>query len=464
MISVKFDPTIELPDIQMPIYSETEANDPKVSEHDVSIIQQTKLDGIMVPLVRINNQTIFYTQIIHMELSCDDMPKLYIEINDQLGLIKNLDTPGWDNMLQLQILPPFDGGYKKINLLFYMTNVRIDGFIMRISAVYHVPKLWDCRMEAYGKISTYEYLEKMAKELGLGFASNMNSIDDARYIYNPMRSIPSNISSVVSYAHNGKDDNKSIFAWWIDYWNTLNFVNVYDEYNEIVPEDQMLIWVQDTGLHPAGDDNSGGLTQMIAALNNHPATGQTAMTISEYTPVYSSMGATDQIFETWHIDEQDYQTTYIENGDAMDNIYKNYQYGGEVFGDYDYLARTAARSMFLSKMNSQTIRTSISVPTLGRIIGDKINVWWYDSDNYITTPLQELANPDIETNIDVPQDLHLDGNSFVINKMISGQYFIENMSFIYDTEFQWRQEFVLSRDGSKKESYNPPVKEESEKN
>lgn len=464
MITVKFDHTLDLPNIVMPIYSESAENDPLASSHDTQIIEQSKLDGIMVPLVRINNQTIYYTQILHMELTCSRYPHLELTIDDQLGLIKNLDTPGWDNILQLQILPPFEGGYKKINLLFYMTGVSIEGSIMDISADYHIPNLWDNKIRAYGKITTYDYMEMTAKEFGLGFASNVDSTNDAKYIYKDMKNTISHISEVVDYAYADKDDDKSVFTWWIDYWNNLNFVNLYDEYMEEVPDDKMLIWVQDLIPHPAGDDHSQTVSQMVATLNNSPASDRNAMSIDDYTPIYESMSYTDRIVDTYRMDNMEFETTVIQNGDVMDNIQQKYTYLGEVFGDYNYLARRAAKSMMISKIDAQKILVSISVPTLGRIMGDKINLYWYDINNYITAPIQETKNEEIETNISVPPSVYGDANSWVINKMVSGQYYIENMSFTYDSEFTWTQTFKLSRDGSKKNSYNPPVKEEIEKN
>lgn len=466
MIETKFDPTIILPDIKMPIYSENESNDPEGinygADYNTDVLQQTKVDGVMVPLVRIGNQTVFFTQIVDMHLYISRVPMLDITIDDQLGLIKNMDTPSWDNTMQLQILPPFEGAYKKINLLFYITSTNINGSILSLSAIYHLPNIWDHRMKAYGEITTYEYMEMTAKEYGLGFASNISSTEDKRYIYNPMLSQVDHIDNVVSYAHDNTD--KSIFTWWIDYWNTLNLVNIYTEYGEVLPEDKMQIWTVDKNPSIGGDDNTQIPTKMLAVFSNSPILQQSQLYIDGYVPEYSSPGVTDQIFDTYSMDNLEQTTTLIENGDVKDNLQQKYVYGGEFFGEYDYLARRAAKNMMISKIGAKSIRVSINIPTLGLIQGGKVNLWWYDDNNYITGPITEYVNDDVKSNIELPESIRIDDGGWIINKMISGQYYINEMSFRYHTQFQWSQEFVLSRDGKETEKYNPPELEDIEKN
>lgn len=467
MIEVRFDPTLILPDIKMPIYSEDYETDPRGiefgSDGDTTVLKQTKVDGVMVPLVRMCNQTIFFTEIVDMHLYINQVPRLDITIDDQLGLIKNLDTPSWDNSLQLQILPPFEGAYKKINLLFYIESVNISGSIISMSASYHIPNLWDHEMRAYGEITTYEFMEMTAREFGLGFASNITDTDDKRYIYNPMKNIIDHISNTVSYAHN--KTKESIFDWWIDYWNNLVLVDKYTEYHEKVPEEKLQIWTVDNSPSIGGDDNTQKPVKMIAAFNNNPILRNSQLSISNYTPEFSHTGSTDQIFDTYSMDNLQQTTTLIENGDVKDNLQKSYIYGGEFFGDYDYLARNAAKDMMLSKIDAQTIRVSINIPTLGLVQGGKANLWWYDENNYVTGPITDAANSEISSNIDLPESIIIDNvGGWVINKMISGQYYISEMSFYYHTQFQWSQEFLLSRDGSEIEKYNTPIKEEIEKN
>jgi len=467
MIEVRFDPTLILPDIKMPIYSEDDEADPRGKEFgsdgDTTVLKQTKVDGVMVPLVRMCNQTVFFSEIVDMHLYINQVPKLDITIEDQLGLIKNLDTPSWDNSLQLQIIPPFDGAYKKINLLFYVEQVNIKGSIISMSATYHIPNFWDHELKAYGEITTYEYMETVARNFGLGFASNVTSTDDKRYIYNPMMNIVSHIDKTVSYAHN--NNKESIFDWWIDYWNNLVLVDKYTEYKEKVSDENLQIWVVDNTPSIGGDDNTQIPVKMIAAFNNHPILKNSQLFINEYVPVYSSPGVTDQIFDTYSMDKLEQTTTLIENGDAKDNLQKSYIYGGEYYGDYDYLSRAAAKNMMLAKIDAQTIKVSIRIPTLGLVQGGKANLWWYDENNYVTGPITEAANEEISSNIELPDSVILDdSNGWVINKMISGQYYISEMSFRYHTQFQWSQEFLLSRDGIGFEKYNPPIKEEIEKN
>ena len=198
MIEVKFDNTLKLPHIVMPLYNETPDNDPQAGTSGTG--SQTKMDGIFAPLFRLNNITIPFQQVVSMELTSDIVPHLSVVIDDTLSLSKTLDTPTNDNYIQLQILPQFDNAYKKINMTFYMTDVEIRGSRIFIEAVYSVPNLWDTSMEAFGKLSSYEFYEAVARKLNLGFCSNISNTTDRRYIYSTNNNIVTLMGNEIEYS------------------------------------------------------------------------------------------------------------------------------------------------------------------------------------------------------------------------------------------------------------------------
>ena len=140
MIEVKQDHKLQFPTIEVPKYNE-------LDDEGANIARQTNIEGVLVPLFRFNNLTITFEMVRMMKLTCDRVPEIRIEIKDFLDLIKIMDSPGLDNILYMQIIPPFDDAYKKIELAFYITSTNIIGNIVTLEGTYYVPKLFDTVMK-----------------------------------------------------------------------------------------------------------------------------------------------------------------------------------------------------------------------------------------------------------------------------------------------------------------------------
>jgi hypothetical protein len=176
------------------------------------------------------------------------------------------------------------------------------------------------------------------------------------------------------------------------------------------------------------------------------------MYIFDYTPIVNSYGATDRNFEIFRIDEQDRISTLIQDGDIRNDVFRSYEYGGELFGKYDYLTQCATRNMFLGKIYGQTIEVSSSLPILGLMKGGHVNLWWYDVNNYMTS---DADNNDINSNIPLPGNMKDEDNTFIINKTISGQYYILGTELEY-SGIEWDCRFKLSRSADSIQRINPP--------
>ena len=117
-ITVKYDPTLQIEKIEDLMYAtdKEEQQDDRQAE-----VQQTKITGILTPLVKINNIVLLWDKITRFELSSTRfLPELTFTFKDDLGFTKSLDQPGNDNLVLVQILPPFDEAYKKSNLRFFI--------------------------------------------------------------------------------------------------------------------------------------------------------------------------------------------------------------------------------------------------------------------------------------------------------------------------------------------------------
>ena len=159
------------------------------------------------------------------------------------------------------------------------------------------------------------------------------------------------------------------------------------------------------------------------------------------------------------MDKLNASSTFIQDGDVHNDIFTKYQYGGELFGDFDYLSQRACRNMFLNKINSQCIEVTIHSPMLGLIKGDHVNLWWYDIANKTA---ENLDTSSITSNTAIPDDTDNklgDEVSAIINKTISGQYYIVDVEFNYLGDMVWNNKYILSRSAEDIQRINPPSNE-----
>jgi hypothetical protein len=444
MISVKFDNTLVFPKIEMPIYNESSENDPEYGVGGAKM--QTKLDGIIAPLVKINNIVIPFQQIVKMELTCDKIPEITLVINDTMMLIKTLDTPTNDNILQVQILPQFDNAYKKINLLFFMTHTYINGSTIQITGKYYVSKFWDTNTDVFGKISSYEFFETIAHKFGLGFCSNVSGTNDKRYIYSANKSTLDLMNSEIEYA----GENEKVFDFWIDYWNNINFVDIFSEYKSIEPDENMKIWIQELDYDSSDSTDDVKPIETVAVLSNAPMYECTQLFVQDYTPISKSQLLTDEIIEIFNIDNREIENIVVIDGDIKNDIFKKYKYFGENIGDTKYLYNKATRKIFLNKLNGQNIKVNLTRPMLGLMRGGKVNFYFYDINRYLTDELTEES--DIESNIILPDNIITDDSKYILNKSVSGQYYIVK-SNIYYNNGKWNHTLLLGRYADKVQKY-----------
>ena len=417
-ITVKYDPTLKIEEIVEPMYATSEN---ECAEDRPAEVQQTKITGILSPLIKVNRILILWDKVTKFELSSKGfLPTLSFTFKDDLGFTKSLDQPGNDNLVLLQILPPFEDAYKKINLRFFINDVRIKGDIISITASYNVPALVQDKLQSFGKITTYDYLDKIAKECELGLASNLDGTEDERYIYLRNTNFVKSIETEIKRSGN----ENCILDTWIDLHNYVVLCDMLERYNAI--ESEIKVWTAPTVIPDT--ENTGEPVQPKeedAILSNAIALRTTQLFINDYT-VKNNAGSnlrfgTDKVLQSYYIDKSEASSVLIQDGDVKKDTFIKTIYKGELFGEYDYFTSEFCRSAFLQKINSNTIEVSLSTPLLGLERGGKVNVQWYEVNEIATVIKNE--NP-IETNIPDTEGEQTGKDEMTLNKQVSGQYFI----------------------------------------
>ena len=453
-LEVKYDPTLEQSEIiaRLDNSSPEEAGDDY--ERNQTAMQQTSIYGVQCPIIAVNNIMVAYEDILSFEL--DDtkhIPEVTLHIIDRKSLIQYLDTPGNDNELRIQILPPFEDAYKKINLTFLISDFSMgqDGNDLFITGIYKLSKFTSSQFKSFGEVGLYDLFDQIASDSKLGFATNVEAGEDARFVYCPYSSYKSTIEREIS--HSG--DETTIYDWWIDVWNYLNLANVYERYTATDSEDDMKVWISGT-VDEVGEGIKIEPQEVPAELTNMFGTEETQLYVADYrintNPGINIYEGTDKVYSVYSMNNKEYQDTYISDGDVKKDVFENFEYKGEVYGEYDYITNGMYRVPFLQKMKNGSLEVDLKQPLLGIQRGNHVNFACYYNDDSIDYPLESLetgnvADDNPQTNVPVMEPDVNESNpsdTFKLDKSVSGQYMVIGNIYRF-IEGQWTHTVILTR-------------------
>lgn len=449
-IKLEFDNKLTFSDIIMPLLSSSQAEAGDGVRPNVDRMQ-TSVFGIQVPLISINSTVIDFDAVSYFSLSCTGpVPSLTMMVEDRWELISNIDKPRQDNEVRIQILPRFDDAYKKINMTFYISSINVMGKQVRLTCTYKIPKLIMSRIAAMGELDTYTIFKNAAIDTELGFATNITQGDDKRYVYSDNRSWVELLNNEIQFS--GKDNQ--MLDWWVDFWNNINLVDIYERYTTIDPDDDMMIWVAGQ-VNEIGVDQEVKPQQVVATLHDHPGMTNSELYVTGYMivnnpGVQTAMG-TDKVYSIYEDVKNEYLDYLIQDGDIKEDIFTKYMYLGEGYGEYNYLLQKEIRAGLLQKINSETVKITLKSPLLGVMRGHKVNFMKYVNDDKIEAKMQNLEEAgvidrNVDTNIPT-KDYELnttnpDGN-YRLDKTVSGQYLVTGVEIIYDNG--WKYTLTLAR-------------------
>lgn len=458
-IEVKFDNTLQQSNIIIPLANSSRAEAQEAYTENKPSVQQTHIYGIQAPLIMINKIVVDFSDVISFELKNEKiLPEVHLIVNDRYNLTTILDTPSLDNELRIQILPKFEDKYKKINLTFFITKMKIDNGEVQITGEYKLSNFTSNNFKSFGKINPYKLCQTIAQETQLGFATNVaDNTELERYIYCDNKSYKDLLRDEISKSCT----TTQIFEYWIDWWNNLILVDIMERYNAIDPDDELLIWIagQNKEMEEGAEIEP---TQVISSFTNHPSQTSNELFVKTYqicnSPGPSTKKGTDKVFSVYECGKGEYLDYLVQDGDVKKDIFKKLEYLGETYGDHNYLLSSKMHESFKQKMASnETIEIELKSPLLGVMRGNRTNFLWYINDSAtenMQDNLQEMGCTveDPQSNIPLDEnnveDMNQNG-SFVLDKTISGQYLITKCNMKYQDQ-QWKYVVTISRPTSAK--------------
>ena len=470
MIEVKFDPippdTQVHEDIAMPLTNpswgeKTGEGDADINKADIS---QTLVYGIQCPIICVEGLVVNFEDIISFELLDNDhVPTMSCHIVDNKNIIQQLVPPGLGNThVTVQILPPHDK-YKKIDLHFVMTDYSVGrNNDLYINAQYDLPDFFEKKFKSLGELKLYEFYNKLAKDLKLGFATNTEEKDDKRFMFCKFTSL----IDLLNQETENSGEEKVIYNWWIDMWHYLILEDIYERYNttDDLESDDQYIWICNqmndvtNGVEYLPYHTKAELSNLFSFKNNQ-------LYIKDYR-IINNIGpdvynGTEKIFSVYSMKDKKYTDNAFADGSA-NNPTKNFVYKGEVYGDYDYITNSLYSIPFYQKMNKEIVEVDLQSPILGLSRGRQVTLSIYiNDDDWDDTRIELEEQGSIKPYTSIhptgsPLDLvNTDDESqnqhahFELDKTISTQYLIIGNIFKF-SDHKWTHTVQLVRPDNRK--------------
>lgn len=451
VILKEFDNTLEKSNIIMPLLSSSTREAGDDYQNEKTDKSQTLTFGIQVPLIMINKTIIDFDSVLYFNItSSGKLPILSLTFIDKFELITNIDKPGKDNEVRVQILPKFENAYKKINLTFFISDIKVNGTLISLSCSYKLSSLTSSQYKAFGEVDTYSLFRKIAQDTKLGFASNISALSDNRYVYCNNKSLLDIMESEIEISNS----SEHILDWWIDFWDNINLADIKERYNTVDNEEDMQIWV--TGqITDVTVDQEVVPFKTTAVINNNPGLSSSELFVSEYTAITSPGGnvnqGTDIVYSIYEDNESDYNDYFVQDGDIKKDIFVHFEYLGENFGSYNYTLAKNLRETYIRKMNSEQVKVTMRTPVLGLMRGHKVNFIRYVNNDKVENRIKALEehnfiDRNVESNIplskyDIPEDQRLANGNFILDRTVSAQYLISEVEIKYEDN-KW--EYILT--------------------
>lgn len=452
-IKLEFDNTLTKSEIIVPLLSSSvhESGD-EYDETNLTDKTETKVIGILSPLVMINSTVIDFNMVHYFSLkSVGILPELTMVVEDKFEMLNNIDKVSNDNEVRVQILPKFDNAYKKIDLTFFISSIKVDGALLKLTCNYKSPSLTSSQFVALGEIDTYSLFKEIATSTNLGFASNISKCNDKRYIYADNKSWLDIMNSEIKYSNT----TDHILDYWIDLWDNINIVDIKERYNAIDSQEDLLIWI-------AGNINETTVDveiepiQIPAILHNHPANENSELFVKKYESIINS-GAnvakgSDKVYAIFEENKGEYLDHLLQDGDIKKDIFTKYEYLGECYGDYNYILSKSVREGFFQKLSSEKIKITLKSPLLALMRGHKVNFMRYVNDDKVEQKMKSLEDIGVmnrKVNSNIPLDefeiTEDSGNGkFRLDRTVSAQYLIYGVDIIFNNG-NWDYTLTLIR-------------------
>jgi predicted chitinase len=351
---------------------------------------------------QIEVQSIFYMSLYYIK----SFPHITLTFYDTLNLMKDKGMPVDDTKIKL-FLNPRSPQLKEILLQFKITSFSVSEGRYTIEGVIDADLLHVIQYKSYSGMTSHKVLQQVAKDIGLGFNTNIDDTNDKMTWINPGNYVSEFIEEVVGSSY--KDDN-SFLSSFIDFYYNLNFVDLNKELLRDVSND---LTFSDTALNKAANNNSkeqGFLTDLI--LTNDEAYVESNLYFLSYKIINNSTGVSltsgyKNIMKYYDVDNKDFLVFDIESITSQDNssiilkgapqdnqfyeLNTNVYYLGKIdrdnsFINYNYTLIQNEKNLF--ELEKVSMEITMGNPNYSLYKFQKIRVFISNQSNMIAADMQ----------------------------------------------------------------------------
>jgi hypothetical protein len=201
---------------------------------DTSSKQEVASNTGFLPFVWYNTYQISYTDISYFQLSTDGlMPVVKIIFNDSANLMKDKGMPLDDSKIKI-FINPRNKNLKPILLEFKITVFKVNGGTYTLAGILDVNKLYVKEFKSFKSTTSYQALQSIFREMGLGFNTNIDDTNDSMTWINTGERVYNFINSILETSY--KSD-ESFLLGYIDYYYHFNYVDIEKELNRNLKEE-----------------------------------------------------------------------------------------------------------------------------------------------------------------------------------------------------------------------------------
>jgi predicted chitinase len=192
----------------------------------------------LLPFVWYNSYQISYQDITYFTLFHDGiLPNIKMTFRDTLNIIKSDGYPLDDTKI-LIFLNSRSKSLKSIYMQFKITSFSDNGNnIYSLSGTVDVSSLYVKKYKAFQDKNSFDCLQEVAKDLGLGFNSNISSTNDKMTWISPGVNYYKFIDDVILNSYLSDD---SFLIGYIDYFYNINYIDIESELRRDISNDNMV--------------------------------------------------------------------------------------------------------------------------------------------------------------------------------------------------------------------------------
>jgi len=408
-------------------------NKPKPIELPFPVAYSTRKEFIQhlgyIPLVYYNELQVGQSDLIYFQLYLkENIPQVKVTFNDATGVIGQTGFPIDNTKIKIFINSRADET-KTIFIQFKIINIKKEsGSTFTLKGAIDLDDLFTINYESFPKSSSIEVLQKVAKQLGLGFNSNINVTNDKMNWLNYGRKVYQFLKYV---ANNGYISDNDFCSYYIDYYYNLNYINIQKELLRDAENDEL---IQDNFLPEAVIDVKQPPIKTIAQLTTDKAFNKSNLYIESYTILNNSTSISIQegyLKQVFYYDNQKKEKLIFELDTLTDN--------------------TNSKNLITLKspgeLGKDFYKSNFTQEYIGKLDVDNIHANYGYADFLNNRNLQELEKITVVANLPLPNfslyvfqkikvvfvNLTQNAFNFILNERLTGYYLITNIKFEYSS-------------------------------